>query len=485
MYKKIVHFFKNFSISFFSNKKQEHRIFLLSGGLSLMIMVSFCILRNLKDSLIQSHLGTESIPYMKTFVMLPVSFLVTIIVIKLFNIFNRRQIFNLIAYLFISFLLIFSLWIYPNIEEFCISETYMDSMAKKYQNLHYFLRLIKYWPITLFYIVCELWSILLGNTLFWQLIHDITTVKNSKKVYSTYAIFGHVGALLGAAIIKVVKATYSSFDNKASTYVLILIMTVVLFGITMIMLFNKIDDMAKRHLSYNNQKEELSLYQSIKYIIKSKYLFFIFLIILSFGVQNNLFDLLMKKQVEMFYLSDTVEISDYHAMFYGAVAITTIVITIFFRFIINKFGWFTSAIAPPMILLFIFTPYCLKVFGIDIINYDIMYPALAILLILSIQQLLNRAIKYGVMEPTKEMLYLPLERGLRSKGKAAVEILAPNIAKSIGGAFIIIMLTFSEMSNIESLQEECVVICGICLIIWIYSICRINTMYQEKLAKEN
>ena len=450
----------------------------------MTIMVSFCILRNLKDSLIQSHVGTETMPYMKTFIMLPTSFLVTLIVIKLFNLFNRKQVFHLMAIIFMLFLLCFSIFIYPNLESFLLPKSYIAHLTEKYHSIHHFIKLMEYWPITIFYAVSELWMLLLGNTLFWQLINDMTTTTSAEKLYPIYALFGHSGALLGTFIIKGVNIVHSQFETHSpSIYVLTLIIFVIFFGIAMIKLFDKIDNQTTDSHIQHTQKEELSFVQSIKYILKSKYLLFIFLIILSFVIQTNLFDLLRKKHVEIYYLSDTLAISDYHAMFFGAVAIVTIVLTLIFRVMINKFGWFTTSIIPPMVLLVIFTPYCLKVFGIDIINYNVVHPTLAILLILSIQQLLNRAVRYGAIQPTKEMLYVPLERNLRSKGKAAVEILAPTIAKSIGGAFIIIMLTFSDISSIENLQEECVIICGLCLCLWIYSICKINKMYLEKVQQ--
>ena len=254
----------------------------------MTIMFSFCILRNLKDSLIQSHVGTETIPYLKTFIMLPTSFLVTLIVIKLFNLFNRKQIFHLMAIIFMLFLLCFSIFIYPNLESFLLPKSYIAHLTEKYHSIYHFIKLMEYWPITIFYAVSELWMLLLGNTLFWQLINDITTTTNAKKLYSIYAIFGHSGALLGTFIIKGVKIVYSQFETDSpSIYVLTLIIFVILFGIVMMKLFNKIDNQTTDTNVQHTQKEELSFIQSIKYIVKSKYLFFIFLIILSFVNTNQ------------------------------------------------------------------------------------------------------------------------------------------------------------------------------------------------------
>ncbi|KXZ44401.1 hypothetical protein GPECTOR_68g372 [Gonium pectorale] len=62
-------------------------------------------------------------------------------------------------------------------------------------------------------------------------------------------------------------------------------------------------------------------------------------------------------------------------------------------------------------------------------------PLMAAVLVGSIQNVFSRAAKYSLFDPCKEMAYIPLDDEVKSKGKAAVDVVGNLVGKS-GGAVL-------------------------------------------------
>ena len=84
--------------------------------------------------------------------------------------------------------------------------------------------------------------------------------------------------------------------------------------------------------------------------------------------------------------------------------------------------------------------------------------------------LTSKAIKYSLFDPTKEMAYIPLDHELKTKGKAAVDVIGGRAGKA-GGAFVqsMLLIAFAAKDVIVLAPIAFGFFIAVCLL-WIFSV---------------
>jgi len=101
------------------------------------------------------------------------------------------------------------------------------------------------------------------------------------------------------------------------------------------------------------------------------------------------------------------------------------------------------------------------------------------------QNVFSKATKYSFFDPTKEMSYIPIDNELKTKGKAAVDIVGARVAKS-GGALIqsAIFLIFPAATFV-SISPYLMIIFIIISLIWIVDVKLLYKEYTKFLSKSS
>jgi AAA family ATP:ADP antiporter len=149
-------------------------------------------------------------------------------------------------------------------------------------------------------------------------------------------------------------------------------------------------------------------------------------------------------------------------------------------------SWFTAAIISPIIILItgsIF--FTLVVFDEAILTFYegivLTTPLALAVSVGAIQNILSKGSKYSIWDTSREMLYIPLNKELRTKGKAAVDVISPKIGKSASGLIQSIIFTILPMATYNSISSSLMVIFIFVCFLWIYSIRKIYFEYQKLL----
>jgi len=166
------------------------------------------------------------------------------------------------------------------------------------------------------------------------------------------------------------------------------------------------------------------------------------------------------------------------------------VMTIIGNNVMRKSSWFAAAVISPVIILTTGTIFfVLVVFDEHIMNFFdgaiLMSPlALAVFIGMgtmgtmgtAVQNILSKGSKYSILDTSSQMLYIPLDHELRTKGKAAVDVI---IGKSASGLVQSMIFTILPMATYSSIAAPLMVIFIVVCVLWIYAIRKVYFEYQK------
>lgn len=87
----------------------------------------------------------------------------------------------------------------------------------------------------------------------------------------------------------------------------------------------------------------------------------------------------------------------------------------------------------------------------------------------SVQNVLGKGVKYGIFDITKEMLFIPLNKEEKIKGKAAVDVIGTKCGKAIGSIIQFLTITLAHDTKLVDLAFWLFVLYSFAAILWIYT----------------
>lgn len=481
----------------------RHELFKFVPMIVLFFLISFNyhLLRITKDTLIVTapQAGAEALPFLKVWAILPAAIFMTYIFTRASNRFSKENIFYAMIFIFLFFFILFTFFLYPHKEKL-----QMDRAADFLQQhlplgLHGLISLLRYWIYSLFYIFSECWSTIMVSVLLWGFVNDVTGLTEAKRFYPLFGVgINSAGIFAGqfnfliASYMKTQKTVFYPFfrllgaqdcwDQTLFFLMFILIcftvMAIAIYKFLHVYIFK---NRKSRFAENTGKKPKTSLKETVKYVLSSRYLFYIALIVLCYNIAINLTEVLWKAEMNQLFPSP----SDYTA-YMGKVTfwigiLATSASYLFSGNFIRRFGWKAAAFVTPLIFLvmgsgFFYFLFLKEYFHVSSLVFNLS-PLFLTVFFGSAQNILSRASKYTVFDATKEMAFLPLPEEARLKGKSAIDGIGSRLGKSGSSLILQILLIFSHTAIAAS--AFIFVILLVLIPLWITAIGRLNRRFLQ------
>ena len=477
----------------FPIERSELKLFSQLAIILFCILANFSFLRTLKDGLVIPLIGAESISFLKLWLVLPTAVVFTILYVKLSNVFELDKLFSILVGLFVCILLIFAFLIYPYENSYHISADKSALLMQQLPYVKWFIKIFSKWSYAVVYILAELWGAMVINLMFWQFANNLFSTPQAQRIYPILGIFGSFGLILAGKLLIIfaqaelmplqLQNIFSSSNNLTEITIKLIVTFVSITSIISIIIFRSIyanfllARNVSNNLDYVNTKTSLSVYESIKLITHSRYIFYIFILVISYSLAINLLEGPWKHQMSQLY-TNPCDYMKFMGNFNIWMGLASVAMTIIGGNILRLFGWKTSAyITPIMIgitgtLFFIFVLLDQKPsFGLDVIYISVFLGAL--------QNILSKSSKYSLFDSTKEMLYIPLSLELRSKGKAAVEIIGSKLGKSLGAFLQFVAFSIVPDLNFDRISIFLMIFFLIVVVLWLFTVGKVGQEYYK------
>ena len=489
-------------------KKKELSKFVPMAFILCLTIFNYNTLKSIKDSLVVPAVGAEAISFIKVYFVVPAAILFVLLYMKLANLFYLRQIYIGIGSFYMCYFLLFAFVLYPyqdyihpdpaSVSKLIHSRFDVFGFAVSFDHFKWFFLLYSKWLYVLFYVLAELWGSSMTFLLFWQFSNQIVPVNQSKRFYPMLNLFGSFGTFVAGGVIQYISSKQASIvdDGKAlfaiqSLLSILTISAIVILFVVVYIYHNLLNDrdLKRPNASFKDIKKKLPFKESIKVVLSSKYLGYIVILVLSYGIAINLLEGPWKAKVKELYptTNSYVQFMGLINQWNGGLAILFSIIGVG---ILRKYSWFAAAIITPVMIFitgvafFSFVVFD-SVASAILDRFTAVSPLVIAVLLGSIQNILSKSSKYGLFDSTKEMTYIPIDEELKSKGKAAVDVIGARVAKS-GGAFIqSLLFMLFPAATYTTISPILMIILIIVAIIWIVDVNLLNKEYLKYLEKHD
>lgn len=473
----------------------EHKIWLPMASMVGLILFNYTVARNVKDGLVVTATGSsEIIPYLKSSLVLPSAIVFFFIYAKLASLLSKQALFYTIIGGFIAFFVLFASVLYPFHEYLHPKESADALQAMLPGGFKGLVDVYRVWTFSLFYMMSELWGAAVSALMFWQFANDVIRVKEAKRFYAHFYLVANVFVAFSGVVVNRLSQVQDGLAEGVDPWgASINYLTMVLTGCGLLVLaiyyyLNKyvFNDAyleriaAERHEKPKKTKLKMSVGEGIKFLLKSKYLGLIALLVICYGVTINLVEVTWKGQVGKQFTTGN-EYTAFMGYLSGSTGIATIIAIFIGSILVRKLGWRFAALMTPLVLgttgilffLCILTPDLVSPIGL---MFSISPLFLGVIIGLA-QNVLSKSIKYALFDPTKEMAYIPLDEESKMRGKAAIDVVANRFGKS-GGGMIQIAL-FALIGPLSEIIPYLAVIFLIFIGIWMFSVFSLSGKFAD------
>ncbi|MGI9278776.1 MAG: Npt1/Npt2 family nucleotide transporter [Endozoicomonas sp.] len=446
-------------------------------------IANFDILRNLKDALLVTRLGAEVIPFIKFWAVFPSAFVFLGIYSFLANRVSKRWLFILVLLPFLIWMPVFSHFLYPRLDQLSPNSFLQPVLNLLPHHLQFVSGLFHYWPLTVFYIVAELWGAAVICVLFWTTVNDASCSGSAAYQYPRLIMVGNMASLFSGPLVLFCVNKHQALGESGwqlSLETLSWIFTVL--GVVFLMLFEVARWTQKDSSSADQPKESdsatsLPAIESLSYLLRSPHIVCIALIMLCYCITINLSEVIWKSQLAQF-VSSQAEFSILLGKMTFLYGVGTLIMGLIAPYLLRR-SWYAAALATPAVMAATILPFLLFTLWVGfqgelntsdgtLLGWVVGTGMLSLVLC--------KSAKYTWFDQTKEISFIPLSDEEKYKGKAAIELVVSRAGKSGSALFLQSVIVFS--GSISMAIPMVALILVIILGVWFFALHRLNLRYM-------
>ena len=429
---------------------------LLPKGL-LFFCMALCntLLDAAKDTMvITSGGGVQQLPFLVTYVVFPCSVLFLLAFTSVSSRFSRGHTFDLVIAAFATFFAMFTFVLYPLRHVLHPTEAAAVLAAALPPGLSGAVACFRDWTFSLFYVASELWGDVVLSLLFWGLCNETTAMQDAPLLYPLLGIGANLAQACAGVCLKILAGVAHATGRAGDAAwgfqlrALCLIICATCAGIVALHAYVvRLADAAgikpgapaspgSSCDGADANRAPPSLAQSLATVAGSGHIRALAACAVAQGVATTLHEFAWKDHLRQ--LRPT---PDAYSAAMGDVATATGLLSMALMLVspvlFARLKWYGAASASPRILLFgggLF--FAAAVSRAQLLPASLAPALLQPLVILgSLLFVFSRASKYALWKPSEEIIYMSLDYASRTRGKAAIDVVANQVGKSGGSLF--------------------------------------------------
>lgn len=468
----------------------------------MLIVFNYTLLKGMKDALVVTASGAESLPFIKIWAIFPMAVFFTYLFTKLSNKFNREKVFYIMMSLFIGFFFLFGFCLYPLRDIIHPHQLAAHLQTIAPSGFTGLIMIIKNWSFTLFYVMSELWGAMIMSVLFWGFANEVSSIQDAKRFYAILGVGANISTIFAGQLSVVLSkplwpilATFAGDSWGASIAVTSFV--VFIFGLSAmgvyrwmnVRIFKKcpegFDKVHEKEPATSKQK--LSLRKTFHYLANSKYLIYIAVIVITYNISLNMVEVVWKDQIKNLFPNPS-DYLGYMGHVNTSIGILSTIVGLFITgTVIRRCGWTISALVTPLMLLvtsiLFFSFLLFKDTSLASLAYALGSTPLALGVFFgSLQNSLSRACKFTFFDTTKEMSFIPLSKESKLKGKAAIDGVGSRLGKT-GGSLVhqVLLIIYGSVSLSTPIVA---VILFAVVFAWIFAIRALGVEFDALASKK-
>lgn len=430
------------------------------GGIFFSNLFVYTITRDTKDVLFVLDCGAEYIPFVKTWINLPISMLVISVYQKMLNSMDFHKCYRI---MYISMIIIsggVGIGLYPIREHLAIQSTNA---------------LLSNWVVTLYYVLSPIYGSLIISVLFWSLANMYTNIEEAKRIYPLMGFVANIALIIAGITAQASCAYWGATNWNANMRTLCA--SNVLVSLISLGLHRYIEtsfEPLKIPQKPREDDDKKSPTESFLCLLKEPFVVNMVVMTASYGLMVSLFENIWKYNIKL-HFSQAVHYTEFMAAISFWKGVCTMIFMCMSSFILKRMSWLQMALITPLCLFaigavfFVTASSCSTYSGFVVIIGAVMGVFL-------------KSLKYAFTDPCKEIAFIPTSNAIKTQGKATVDLISSPIGKS-GGSLIqqIMYLRYPIQSCVPFIATLYMSVC----LFWIRSIFTMNQILSQSSSQKS